>query len=188
MDPVRRVLLAVLGVLATLAVTAGMLALALETWAGMYPRSPLLARAEGWPAVGDWVTEVRRRHLGPSAPREEVFGGRLEVTSGPRVIPTPLAEATVGPVDLPPGVWPELWLRQGDRLRAQPSIDATVVVTMPVIANVRVVAARGEWRRVRWQSHEGWVRPAPDDGAPRPEGMPERAGDTPVRDGATARA
>ena len=41
-----------------------------------------------------------------------------------------------------------------------------MVVAASAIANVAVLEARGEWRRVRWHGHEGWVRERASAGPP----------------------
>src|SRR6185503_6938589 len=61
---------------------------------------------------------------------------------------------------------PELWLRPGDVLRVRPAADAPVVVASTAIANVSVLEAHGEWRRVRWHGREGWVRDRRSAGPP----------------------
>jgi hypothetical protein len=156
--------LSVLGGLLGLALLAGALAVAVVAWAGMYPRSPALARASTWPVVGPWIAEVRARHLGPAAERT---GPRvLRVVRGTHVPaldtydPAPIV-ISVSSVPLPDGVWPEVWLRPGDELRSQPSARSASVATVSTVANVRVLEARGDWRRVFWHTEEGWVREQP---------------------------
>ncbi len=156
-------LLAGLGVAA---LTAAALVLGLEAWAGLYPRSPALARASRWPVVGDWVAGVRRRHLGPPAPRRPRLVEPARVAAPARPLAPPLEGGDQGIPDLPAGVWPEVWLAPGDLLRARPAEAAPVVVEATAIANVSVLEARGEWRRVRWHGHEGWVRERPQTSPP----------------------
>ncbi|HXT49711.1 MAG TPA: hypothetical protein VN811_01640 [Thermoanaerobaculia bacterium] len=152
-----------LAALGVLALGAASLALGVEAWAGLYPRSAGLARAAAWPLVGPWIAQVRERHLGPPAPRTPIRPPL--VLREPR--PAQEAEAApAGPADLPEGVWPELWLQPGDALHARPSGDAPVVIAAGAIANVSVLEARGEWRRVRWHGREGWVRERPRSGPP----------------------
>jgi hypothetical protein len=153
--------LAVVAGLLGVALLAGALAITVVAWAGLYPHSPALARASTWPVVGPWVDDVRTRHLGPAAER-----------TGPRVVrvvrgthvpaldtydPAPIV-ISVNAVPLPDGVWPEVWLRPGDALRAEPRAGSASVATANVVANVRVLEARGDWRRVLWHGQEGWVR------------------------------
>ncbi len=162
LDTLRRGALPTLGVLALIALMVATAAVGLEAWAGLYPRSPLLARAAQWPLVGDWVALARARHAQPRAPRQPIAARRI-------VRPTPrpaVTEPLRGPADLPAGVWPELWLEQGEALRAAPSANAPVVVAASAIANVPVLEARGDWRRVRWRGREGWVRGRREEGPP----------------------
>jgi hypothetical protein len=140
--------------LLSLALMAGLAAVGVEMWASLYPRSPRLAQATYWPYVGDWIGRVRDRHLGPTAARTPA---RYATAPTP---PPPATDAfaTREPVELPPGVWPEVWLDEGDALRERPSSEAPVVIAVSAIANVGVLEARGEWRRVRFHGSEGWVR------------------------------
>jgi SH3 domain-containing protein len=142
--------------LGVLALTAAALAAGIEAWAGLYPRSPTLQRAAAWPLVGPWIGAVRERHVGPPARRDPIPPVRVVVP--PRAVATAVP---AGPADLPVGVWPELWLQPGDLLRARPSRAAAVVAEVSVIANVSVLAAQDEWRRVRWHGQEGWIRERP---------------------------
>jgi hypothetical protein len=154
---VRRSWLLPLFVLAVAALSVGAAMVGVEAWAGLYPRSALLARACAWPLVGDWIATVRQRHLGPPAAHQPLRS-RLPPATPP---PPPPPVAWPGLPDLPPGVWPEVWLTPGDRLRARPAPDAAVVLEATVIANVRVLEARGDWRRVSWRGVEGWVKERP---------------------------
>lgn len=163
LDTLRRGALPTLAVLALVALTAGVAALGLEAWAGLYPRSRVLARAADWPLVGDWVALARARHARPRAPRQPIASWRVVRPTAP---PPAATEPLRGPVDLPAGVWPELWLEQGEKLRAAPSADAPVVVAASAIANVPVLEARGDWRRVRWRGREGWVRGRREEAPP----------------------
>ena len=152
-----------LAALGILALGAASLALGVEAWAGLYPRSPSLERAAAWPLVGAWIAEVRARHLGPPAPRNPIQPALVPVVPRPSV---EVEAAPAGPADLPEGVWPEIWLQPGDPLRARPSADAPVVIAATAIANVSVLEARGHWRRVRWHGREGWVREKRGEGPP----------------------
>jgi len=158
----HRAWLQALAVLGVAALTAAALAIGVEAWAGLYPRSPALERAAAWPLVGSWIAAARERHLGPPAPREPI--PPPIVIAAPR--PAPQEEPPTGPADLPAGVWPELWLQPGDALRARPAAAAPIVVAATAVANVSVLEARGEWRRVRWHGREGWVRERPSAGPP----------------------
>jgi hypothetical protein len=156
---VHRWWLQALAALLVAALTVAALAVGVEAWAGLYPHSPSLQRAAAWPLLGGWIAAARERHLGPPAPREPVPPPLVIV------VPRPTLEAEPrGPADLPPGVWPEVWLRPGDALRARPAPHAPVVVAATAIANVSVLEARGDWRRVRWHGREGWVRVRPGSG------------------------
>jgi hypothetical protein len=147
--------------LGVLALTAAALAAGVEAWAGLYPRSPTLARASEWPLVGPWIGAVRERHIGPPVRRDAI--PRVRVVVPPRAATT---AAPVGPADLPAGVWPEVWVQPGDVLRSRPSRSAPVVAEVSAIANVSVLAARDEWRRVRWHDREGWIRERPRAAGP----------------------
>jgi len=152
----------VVAALLSLALMVGLGAVGVEMWASLYPRSPRLEQATFWPYVGDWIGRVRERHLGPPA-------ARTSRRSPPSPSPPPPATDDLtpsGPVDLPPGVWPEVWLDEGDVLRERPSSAAPAVVTATAIANVGVLEARGEWRRVRFHGREGWVRDKARDAPP----------------------
>lgn len=144
----------VFGLLAVVALSIAALIFGVEAWAGLYPDSPTLLRATDWPVVGDWLATVRERHHGLPARRTPLAARRPVSGPTPQVAPPALR----GPVDLPPGVWPELWLMPGDRLREGPSLASDVVAEATAIANVPVLEARGRWRRVRWHGAEGWVR------------------------------
>jgi len=169
MVAMRASLLSVLAGLLGVALLVGALAVAVVAWAGLYPHSPLLARASTWRVVGPWVAEVRARHLGPAAERT---GPRVvQVVRGTHVPaldtydPAPVV-ISVNSVPLPDGVWPEVWLRPGDELRAEPKRGSATVATANAVANVRVLEARGDWRRVLWHGEEGWVREQRGGGPP----------------------
>jgi hypothetical protein len=155
LDSLRRGALPTLGVLLLVAVAVGMAAICLEAWAGLYPRSPTLARAARWPVIGDWVALARTRHVRPRAPRQPLAERGIVVLRA--AAPAPSEPPLRGPADLPAGVWPELWLEEGEALHAAPSAESPVVIASTAIANVPVLEARGSWRRVRWRGREGWV-------------------------------
>src|SRR6185503_10850623 len=77
LDTLRRGALPTLAIVALVALTIGTAAVGLEAWAGLYPRSPLLARAANWPLVGDWVALARARHAHPRAPRQPIAARRV---------------------------------------------------------------------------------------------------------------
>lgn len=115
-------------------------------WLAEHPESPLLARAAGWPLVGPAVARFRAERLAaaaaerrPSLDASRYFAWRHGVT--------------------PKDVWlpPEVVARSGEPLRSSPADGSRPVVRVELTSSLKVLERQGDWVKVAYGDHAGWM-------------------------------
>ena len=132
-------------------------------WLAEHPESPLLARAERWPAVGPAVARFRAERLAavaaerPSLDASRYFAWRHGVT--------------------PKDVWwvpPEVLARSGEPLRSDRSGGSSPVVRVELTSSLKVLERQGDWVKVAYGDHTGWMPLDPSLQAEPPFGSAPR--------------
>lgn len=146
-------------------------------WAFQNPDAPIVVRAEGWPVIGRWATELRRRGPTPfTVPAEEPEEWGREDAGEPdrprsrrRTAPVRGAEGdqeeTLPPLT-PEGV-ERITVKPGIPLLAEPRPGAARVLVPSRVAILKVMERRPGWVRVEYGDQAGWV-PDPEWTGPEP--------------------
>lgn len=116
----------------------------------------LVAAGVGW--CGSRVSDPPPR----SAPSAQVRSSTPLVPINPAVTTVALPAAPTVPSE-PVSAEPayaarDLYTSANVRLRAQPSTDAPIIVTVPHGSVIRSLDMDGQWHRVSFSSYSGWIR------------------------------
>jgi hypothetical protein len=121
--------------------------LGLFAWMTRHPESPLLDRAERWPALRPLVSAFRASYLG----REPTELGREPLPE--EQLRDGWAIGDYVPSDVPTTVW----VNEGTEMRARPEPEAPVVATISAISRLPNLRRNGDWFLVLYREDRGWV-------------------------------
>lgn len=144
-------------------------------WAFGNPDAPIVVRAEQWPVIGPWATELRRRGPTPfNVPPEEPEEWAQEDVREPdrfrsRRRSAPVGES--GPEEPLPPLSPEgverITVKPGIPLLSEPRPGAARLLVPSKVAILKVLDRRPGWVRVQYGDQDGWV-PDPEWTGPEP--------------------
>lgn len=144
-------------------------------WAFQNPDAPIVVRAESWPIVGPWATELRRRGptpftIPPEGPEEWESadgGGPDRPRSRRRTAPARGTEADEPLPPLTPEGVERITVKPGIPLLAEPRPGAARVLVPVRVAVLKVLERRPGWVKVQYGGQDGWV-PDPEWTGPEP--------------------
>lgn len=144
-------------------------------WAFGNPDAPIVVRAEEWPVIGPWATELRRRgptpFTVPSEGPEEWGQGDAGKPDRPRSRRRSAVRGEQASEEPLPPLTPEgverITVKPGIPLLSEPRPGAARLLVFSKVAILKVLERRPGWVRVQYGDQDGWV-PDPEWTGPEP--------------------
>lgn len=141
-------------------------------WAFQNPDAPIVIRAEGWPVIGPWATELRRRGPTPfTVPPEEPEEWGSDDGGEPDRARRSTAVRRADPEEPLPPLSPEgverITVKPGIPLLAEPRPGAARLLVPSRVAILKVIERQPGWVKVQYGDQAGWV-PDPEWTGPEP--------------------